>query len=125
MVPACHTSPATLKPAKLEERKEPTMLEAALLALCIQTADLSSLYLSFDPRASEQEEAMDQMEVRWAERLRGLSADDAAFVVSMHDGFIAAMQMDGQALWAQWENCQTELESPASPSPTSPPCRKG
>lgn len=90
---------------------------AALLALCVQVADLSSLYLSFEPTGAALEEQMDAAEIRWVDQLRGETGDDATYVAAMHDGFIAVMAMDGQTFWAQWNQCQASLDG-ASSSPT-------
>lgn len=87
---------------------------AALLALCVQVADLSSLYLSFEPSGQYLEQQMDHAEVRWVEALRTETVDDASYVAAMHDGFRDAMAMDGQAMWAQWEQCLIEL-APSQP----------
>jgi microcystin degradation protein MlrC len=93
------------------------MLEsAALLALCVQVADLSSLYLSFEPTGAALEQTMDEAEIRWVERLRAEVGDDAAFVAVMHDGFVSAMQLDGAAFWDQWGACQASLDA-GSPAP--------
>lgn len=92
---------------------------AALLALCVQVADLSSLYLSFEPTGRDLEVQMNDAELRWVERLRAETGDDAAFVAAMHDGFIVAMQMDGSQFWTQWDTCQASLDG------TSTPGRKG
>lgn len=87
------------------------------IALCVQVADLSSLYLSFEPTGSAVGEQMDQAEVRWAEQLRQETPDNADYVAAMHDGFIQAMAMDGTQFWAQWEDCQVQLDAPLAPPP--------
>lgn len=88
------------------------MLEtAALLALCVQVADLSSLYLSFEPTGASLEQTMDEAEIRWVEQLRAEVGSDAAFVSAMHDGFVSAMQLDGAAFWDQWGTCQANLDA--------------
>jgi hypothetical protein len=80
------------------------MLEtAALLALCVQVADLSSLYLSFEPTGASLEQVMDEAEIRWVEQLRAEVGSDAAFV--------SAMQLDGAAFWDQWGTCQANLDT--------------
>jgi hypothetical protein len=94
------------------------MLEtAALLALCVQVADLSSLYLSFEPTGQALEAQMDDAEIRWVERLRAEVGDDGSYIIHMHDGFIEAMSLEGAAFWAQWESCQAQLD-PATSTPT-------
>lgn len=94
------------------------MLSSALyLALCVQVADLSSLYLSFEPTGAALEEQMDEAEVRWVDQLRRETPSDADFVAAMHDGFVEAMAMDGTQVWAQWGQCLAELDGPTSPTP--------
>lgn len=96
---------------------------AALLALCVQVADLSSLYLSFHPSGAALEEVFDEAELRWVDQLRAEVPDDGEFVVYMHDGFIEAMAMNGQTFWAQWNQCQVMLDG--ATSPTTPVNGKG
>lgn len=94
------------------------MLSSAIyLALCVQVADLSSLYLSFEPTGATLEEQMDEAEVRWVEQLRQETPNDADYVAAMHDGFIQAMALDGTQFWAQWEDCQVQLDAPIAPPP--------
>lgn len=93
------------------------LTSAALLALCVQVADLSSLYLSFEPTGAVLEEQMDEAEIRWVERLRLETGDDATYVAAMHDGFVEVMAMDGSQFWGQWQQCQLELDGSGSPTP--------
>ncbi|MBV6656925.1 MAG: hypothetical protein KI785_04070 [Devosiaceae bacterium] len=96
---------------------------AALLALCIQVADLSSLYLSFEDRPSALMDQMDEAEIRWIEQLRTEVGTDEALVAAMQDGFVAAMELDGAAFYAQWEACLADLDGTARPG--NPPRVKG
>lgn len=94
------------------------MLSTTLyLALCVQVADLSSLYLSFEPTGAALEEQMDEAELRWVERLRAETGDDSTYVAAMHDGFVQAMSMDGTQFWDQWEQCLAQLDDPGFPTP--------
>lgn len=97
---------------------EYAMLSSTLyLALCVQVADLSSLYLSFEPTGAALEEQMDEAEIRWVEQLRQQTPNDADYLAAMHDGFVQAMAMDGTQFWAQWGQCVAELDAPTSPLP--------
>ena len=96
----------------------------ALLALCVQVADLTSLYVSFEPTGQALMERMDEAEMRWVERLRAEAGDDAAFVAAMHDGFILAMALDGRSFFTQIEACERQLDGDL-PGAGGPPRVKG
>lgn len=90
---------------------------AVYIALCVQVADLSSLYVMFAPDTASQSAPMDDAAVRWADQLRQETSSDGEYVAAMHDGFIQAMALNGSQFWAQWEDCQVQLDAPIAPPP--------
>lgn len=89
--------------------------QAIYLALCVQVADLSSLYLSFEPSGADLEEQMDSAEIRWVEQLRRETPADHTYLAAMHDGFVLAMEMSGEEFYAQWQDCQANLDGIPTP----------
>lgn len=101
------------------------MLTAAYLALCVQVADLSALYLSFEPSGATMEEETADAGIRWSQQLRQVANDDAAFVAAMHDGFRDAMALDGAGLGTQWTACVVAIDAADTTPDTPTPGGKG